>query len=122
VAFALFEYRRQLQHRCWRGALAINNGTSNTAVGAAALLLNTTGTENTAVGTDALVFNDSGGFNSAVGAFAFFNNTEGSVNIAVGATHCLQTPLATPIRPSVFLRSKTISPGLKTRPSVAQRW
>ena len=37
----------------------LNTADSNTAVGAAALLLNTTGTENTAIGTDALVHNDS---------------------------------------------------------------
>src|SRR5438552_15077477 len=38
------------------GTLALNLGDSNTAVGAAALLLNLTGSENTAVGVDAMVF------------------------------------------------------------------
>jgi hypothetical protein len=66
------------------GTLALNNGDSNTAVGAAALLLNTTGTQNTAVGTDALVHNDSGSNNNAVGAFALFSNTTGPFNNAFG--------------------------------------
>jgi hypothetical protein len=64
--------------------LAINNAGSNTAIGAAALLLNTTGTQNTAVGTDALVFNDSGGSNTATGYFALTNNTTGGSNTATG--------------------------------------
>jgi trimeric autotransporter adhesin len=78
------------------GALALNNADSNTAVGAAALLLNTngtgvnSGTQNVAVGTDALVFNaggsipESGSYNDAVGAFALFNNINGSDNNAFG--------------------------------------
>ena len=59
-----------------RGTLVLNTSDSNTAVVAAALLLNTTGTENVAVGTDALVHN------TAVGAVALFNNIDGSENIA----------------------------------------
>jgi len=59
-------------------ALVLNTSDSNTAVGAAALLLNTTGTENVAVGTDALVHN------TAVGAVALFNNIDGSENTALG--------------------------------------
>jgi hypothetical protein len=65
------------------GALALNNGDSNTAVGAAALLLNTTGSSNTAVGTDTLVFNDSGPFNTAVGFEALMNATH-NANAAFG--------------------------------------
>ena len=65
-------------------ALDLNTGDSNTATGAAALLLNTTGTENTAVGTAALEFNDSGSTNTANGAFALFSNT-GDANTANGA-------------------------------------
>src|SRR5439155_18233431 len=57
----------------------------NTAVGAAALLLNTTGTQNTAVGTDTLVFNDSGDSNTATGYFALMNNTTGGSNTAIGS-------------------------------------
>ena len=59
------------------GALDLNNADNNTAVGVAALLLNTTGTNNTANGAGALVFNDSGEGNTATGAFALYSNTEG---------------------------------------------
>ena len=85
MALALLDTTGSFNTGVGGGALALNNADSNTAVGAAALLLNTSGTQNTAVGTDALVFNDSGGFNSAVGAFALYNNTEGEFNTAVGA-------------------------------------
>src|SRR6266516_6350307 len=66
------------------GTLVLNRGDSNTAVGAAALLLNTTGGNNTAVGTDALVHNDTGGYNTAIGDEVLFNNTSGYHNVAVG--------------------------------------
>jgi hypothetical protein len=62
----------------------LNNAASNTAVGAAALLLNTTGTQNTATGTDAMVYNDSGNNNTANGAFSLFYNLTGGDNTAVG--------------------------------------
>jgi hypothetical protein len=69
-------------------SLILNVGDSNTAVGAAALLLNGDGTRNTAVGTDALVFNGFGvsgaDFNGAFGAFALFNNSDGFSNNAMG--------------------------------------
>ena len=61
-----------------------NNGESNTAVGAAALFLNTTGSPNTAVGTSALVSNDSGSLNTAVGNQALFSNVSGLDNTAMG--------------------------------------
>jgi hypothetical protein len=57
--------------------LALERWSSNTAVGTAALLLNTTGGNNTAVGTDALVYNDTGSFNTAIGDRVLFNNTSG---------------------------------------------
>ena len=68
------------------GSLDLNQADSNTAMGAAALLFNTTGTENTAVGTAALELNDTGGYNTAVGAFALFNTStnNGSRNTAIG--------------------------------------
>jgi hypothetical protein len=66
------------------GTLALNNADQNTAVGTAALILNTTGTQNTAVGTAAMVFNDNGVFNGAVGAHALENNVDGFSNNAVG--------------------------------------
>lgn len=65
------------------GALAQQCG-SNTAPGAAALLLNTTASNNAAIGTHALVYNDSGGENTANGAFTLFSNTSGNFNTAVG--------------------------------------
>ena len=72
----------------------LNTADSNTAVGTAAMLLNTTGTKNTALGTAALVHNDSGGENVAVGFQALFENTtiggnSGIDNTAVG-TRALQ--------------------------------
>src|SRR6266508_3116732 len=74
------------------GALALTtrtgagtDGDSNTAVGTAAMLLNTAGAQNTAVGTNALVFNAIGGNNNAVGAFALYNNDDGSFHNANGA-------------------------------------
>ena len=84
MALALLDTTGSFNTGVGGGALALNNADSNTAVGAAALLLNTTGTENTAVGTDALVFNDIGGFNTANGAFALFSNTMGHSNTAIG--------------------------------------
>jgi Chaperone of endosialidase len=48
-------------------ALDLNTGDANTAVGVAALLLNTSGTQNTAVGVDALLSNDTGSGHTAVG-------------------------------------------------------
>ena len=89
------------------GALDLNRADMNTAVGTAALLLNTTGSANTAVGTFALLYNAStvtnvavgqfaaehndesgtGGadFNTAVGGFALQANVDGTRNTAVGA-------------------------------------
>ena len=66
------------------GTLTLNNSDSNTAVGTAALLLNTAGLENSALGTAALVNNDNGDSNTAVGAFALQTNTVGGGNTAVG--------------------------------------
>ena len=66
------------------GTLTLNNSDSNTAVGTAALLLNTAGLENSALGTAALVNNDNGDSNTAVGAFALQTNTIGGGNTAVG--------------------------------------
>jgi hypothetical protein len=66
------------------GTLTLNNSDSNTAVGTAALLLNTAGTGNSAFGTVALINNDNGNNNTAVGAFALQTNTNGSNNTAVG--------------------------------------
>jgi BclA C-terminal domain len=67
------------------GTLALNNGDSNTAVGTAALILNTSGTRNTANGTAAMVLNSTGDDNTAVGAFALNANNTGIENTAVGS-------------------------------------
>src|SRR5215475_363807 len=66
------------------GTLTLNNSDSNTAVGTAALLLNTAGTGNSSLGTTALVNNDNGNNNTAVGAFALQTNTNGNSNTAIG--------------------------------------
>jgi hypothetical protein len=66
------------------GALSSNNADSNTAVGAAALFLNTSGTTNTAVGAAALGNNSSGNDNTAYGAFALSSNIDGAGNTALG--------------------------------------
>jgi hypothetical protein len=82
------------------GALLLDTGGTNTAVGAGALLNNTTGGDNNAVGAFALFTNVSGFFNNAhgrdallnstgdqnnaMGDDAMFNNTTGSFNTAIG--------------------------------------
>jgi uncharacterized coiled-coil protein SlyX len=72
------------------GTLTLNTADENTAVGAAALILNGAGGENTAVGAGAMVFNAGdattldGFFNDAVGAFALNANVTGFSNNAVG--------------------------------------
>ena len=81
---AVWDFDRQFQHRRWRRTLVTNNSDSNTAVGTAALLLNTAGTGNSALGTAAMVNNDNGTNNTAVGSFALQSNTNGSNNTAVG--------------------------------------
>src|SRR5690242_16432235 len=66
------------------GTLILNNSDSNTAVGTAALLLNTAGAGNSAVGTVSLINNENGANNTAVGAFALQTNTNGNSNTAIG--------------------------------------
>jgi len=70
-------------------ALLLNNqfsgaGSNNTAMGAAALLLNSTGEQNVASGAAALESNDSGSSNIGIGAFALFSNTGRVGNVAIG--------------------------------------
>ena len=69
-------------------ALALNTMDSNTAIGAASLLLNSRGAQNTAVGNDALFFNGSGDVsgdsNTAIGYSAVMNNITGGSNTAGG--------------------------------------
>ncbi len=69
------------------GALLVDNGGENTAVGAGALFSNTTGANNTAVGTFALFNNTAGPFNTAVGFEALLNvtgSTAANANAAFG--------------------------------------
>jgi hypothetical protein len=69
------------------GALLVDNGGENTAVGAGALFSNTTGANNTAVGTFALFNNTAGPFNTAVGWQALMNltgSTAANANAAFG--------------------------------------
>src|SRR5262249_53741639 len=78
------------------GALALTTAlppgvaTNDTAVGTAAMLLNTSGLDNVAVGTDALLFNNDGSGNNAVGSFALFSNLSGEANNALGNRALLQ--------------------------------
>jgi hypothetical protein len=58
-------------------------GQFNTAVGFAALKLDTTGAHNTAIGAQALL-NNNGSFNTAVGENALVFNISGSMNMALG--------------------------------------
>ncbi len=67
------------------GALVSNTtGNNNTATGVSALQNNTVGSDNTAIGTNALYSNTSGNFNLANGPFALESNTTGTYNIANG--------------------------------------
>src|SRR5215831_10929779 len=64
-------------------ALDLNTGDSNTAVGTAALLFNT-GSDNTAIGSSALLSNTTPDGNTAVGSQALENNMTGDHNTAIG--------------------------------------
>jgi trimeric autotransporter adhesin len=59
-------------------------GQFNTAVGFAALKLDTTGAHNTGVGAQALLNNNTGGYNTAIGENALVHNTTGGMNMALG--------------------------------------
>lgn len=66
------------------GALGINAGAGNTAVGASALAANTTGVQNSAVGAGALALG-AAGFNNAALGYNALRSATGSNNTAVGA-------------------------------------
>ncbi len=66
------------------GALQLNGGVENTAIGWSALYFNTTGALNTASGSSALFRNTTGNLNTATGSGALYNNTTGDNNTAVG--------------------------------------
>jgi hypothetical protein len=62
---------------------------SNTAIGNAALLANTTGSDNTAIGANALSSNTTGALNTANGSAALQKNTTGGSNTAIGTSALL---------------------------------
>ncbi|MGB9475232.1 MAG: tail fiber domain-containing protein [Candidatus Udaeobacter sp.] len=64
-------------------ALSLSDASFDTAVGAGALLLDTSGT-NTAVGAGALLSNSTGSDNNVCGTFGLFSNTTGTFNNAHG--------------------------------------
>src|SRR5438876_7178446 len=68
------------------GALLVDNGGENTAVGAGDLFSNTTGTSNTANGTFALFSNVIASSNTAVGSQALQNNDNTGTGTANGNT------------------------------------
>ena len=81
------------------GTLTLNQADENTAVGAAALILNVDGSRNTACGTAAMVnnagdANGMGSFNGAVGAFALNQNTTGFSNNAMGDSALFRNMIA----------------------------
>lgn len=71
-----------------RGGSAVS---TNTAIGDAALVANTSGANNTAVGSSALAANTGGGNNTAIGFSALGANTSGAYNTAVGYRAALST-------------------------------
>src|SRR5438876_7502886 len=70
--------------------LSLSDANFDTGVGAAALLVDNGGT-NTAVGAGALLNNSDGADNNAVGAFALFNNVSGFFNNAHGRNALLNS-------------------------------
>ncbi|HEU0210240.1 MAG TPA: tail fiber domain-containing protein [Candidatus Udaeobacter sp.] len=64
------------------GDQSTSDGIQNTAVGAIALLLNSTGSLNCAVGAGAMVYNGAGSDNNAFGAFALQNNDSSGNGLA----------------------------------------
>jgi len=65
-------------------ALVFNDADGNTAIGAVALVSNSTGDSNTATGQGALETNTTGSDNTAVGSLALQSNTTGFHNTAIG--------------------------------------
>jgi hypothetical protein len=64
--------------------VANTSGSTNTAVGASALDANTTGQRNVAIGHNALTNNINGGYNTAVGKNSLVTNVSGSYNTGIG--------------------------------------
>jgi len=66
----------------------LNSGTSNTALGRAALYANTSGFGHTAIGNNALTQNTTSHYDSCVGVSCLYSNTTGSSNSCIGL-NCL---------------------------------
>ena len=73
--------------------LGSGNQIANTALGTAALNVNSTGIDSTAVGYNSLLSNTSGSYNSGIGMRALKSNTTGNYNTAVG-THSMINSVA----------------------------
>ena len=74
-----------------RASLVANTtGTNNTGTGYAALAANTTGTSNTASGYAALSSNTLGNNNTASGAYSLLKNLNGTENTAIGFSSLLE--------------------------------
>ncbi|MHA8083663.1 beta strand repeat-containing protein [Aquirufa sp. A-Brett2-15D] len=74
-----------------RASLVANTtGTNNTGTGYAALAANTTGTSNTASGFAALSSNTLGNNNTASGAYSLLKNLNGTENTAIGFSSLLE--------------------------------
>lgn len=63
---------------------SVGTGTSNIAIGKAALKSNTTGYNNVVIGTSSLYNNTSGSENIAIGSSTLQNNSTGSYNFGIG--------------------------------------
>jgi hypothetical protein len=81
-----------------------NNTDSNTAIGAAPLLFNTTGGQNTVEGAAALLNHAEGNSNTATGAGALQNNASGNFNLANGGFALFSTRPAATTRRLVIAR------------------
>lgn len=69
----------------WDGTGAFT-GSNNTAIGANAMLVNTSGGGNVAAGFNAMLANTTGSFNAAFGNGSLIANTTGGDNLAIGAS------------------------------------
>jgi uncharacterized coiled-coil protein SlyX/stage V sporulation protein SpoVS len=70
----------------WLSLSGNTEGSSNTAIGAGALISNATAVSNTAIGVGALLYNTTGAGNTATGVFALASNTSGPNNTANGVS------------------------------------
>lgn len=78
------QWNTAVGYRALKSSATISSIGPNTAIGYAALLVNTNGNSNVAVGDSALVANGAGSFNVAVGSNALLGNTTGVNNVGIG--------------------------------------